>query len=888
MTIDDFMRLPGLSVERGETERQIRAWLGDIQSIDGHHLGYLGEIVSSCKKLWEHPRHHHFTTHGLEHSGRIVARLADWLAANRKDALEPMEAFLLMGAAYLHDVGMQCVCPAFLKAEEIPVSSERTTAPDYALLESIRRKHASLSERMIEDACKAPNQREYPQFPLNAQSFAQEAQLMAVLSRHHGGPVSAVPQNYSNNSPCHQVSPPVRMLLLIHLVRIGDALDGDARRLPSNFLDQHPWDNIPPKDQSHILKHFCTASIERQGMGFFVFHYVFPAGAGDIKTALPEVSEKHLREHLRDAQKLLNQTGIALTAIDRVTEREDAVCPYSPTDAIRAEFRAFTAGQTEAKRSVDPTAYLGWLYANTSHIDIRGLAVGSGKAHRFPIEELYIPLTTAGAARGLKSADDPEGMGPEEAAHPALQKALEARTLAIVGDPGSGKSTFLNRISAALCDAWLARDPQAAAKRLGLAERPLPALIRVAELAAHIERCQKLHQGPPGGPHSPEWLAHFLGSFGVNWNWNLDAAYFQNHFESGTAIVMLDGLDEAPSRTVREQIGALVQKAAGVYARCRFVVTSRPAAYVDNAVLPGFTQARIEPLTDSAVDKFLGKWSEALFHDNPDRAITHHTELLDALRCRPEIRKLARNPVMLTALAVVHWNEKRMPEQRVELYESIMKWLARSRERKAGRLSDDLALERLAELALAMQDAKGQRLKQAPRRWAAEQIAHHWYDLPEDQRVEAAEKFLVEEELDSGIIVGRGQEVLFWHLTFQEYLAACALAVLDSEERNSRLIKEPKKLYASEWRETVLLFAMQLRRRNENIAQKMVATILDGLGPNASLADQARWPTRRAGRPGALRGASRGNSARPGSDEIRAEGRALRRALDPGHGHIRS
>ena len=250
MTIDEFLRLPGLSGERGETARQIRAWLGDIQSLDRDHLGYLEEIIKACDKLWQQPHHRHFTTHGLEHSGRIIARLADWLAANREDALEPMEAFLLLGAAYLHDVGMQCVCPAFLQAEGISASSENTTAPDYALLENLRRKHGSLSERMIRDACKELTKHEYPQFPLNAQSFAHEAQLMAVLSRHHGGPVSEVPERYRTKEDCHEVAPKVRMMLLIHLLRIGDSLDADARRLPRNFLQMHSWETVPSKDQS--------------------------------------------------------------------------------------------------------------------------------------------------------------------------------------------------------------------------------------------------------------------------------------------------------------------------------------------------------------------------------------------------------------------------------------------------------------------------------------------------------------------------------------------------------------------------------------------------------------------------------------------------------------
>jgi hypothetical protein len=43
----------------------------------------------------------------------------------------------------------------------------------------------------------------------------------------------------------------------------------------------------------------------------------------------------------------------------------------------------------------DPAKYLDSLRKETAFIDIRGLQVGTGKAYRFPIEDLYIPLTTA-------------------------------------------------------------------------------------------------------------------------------------------------------------------------------------------------------------------------------------------------------------------------------------------------------------------------------------------------------------------------------------------------------------------------------------------------------------------------------------------------------------
>ncbi|MFL6464929.1 MAG: DUF4062 domain-containing protein [Bryobacteraceae bacterium] len=47
--------------------------------------------------------------------------------------------------------------------------------------------------------------------------------------------------------------------------------------------------------------------------------------------------------------------------------------------------------------SGDPGRYLAYLREQIGWIDIRGLNVGSGKVNRFPIEDLYIPLTTAGS-----------------------------------------------------------------------------------------------------------------------------------------------------------------------------------------------------------------------------------------------------------------------------------------------------------------------------------------------------------------------------------------------------------------------------------------------------------------------------------------------------------
>ncbi len=215
----------------------------------------------------------------------------------------------------------------------------------------------------------------------------------------------------------------------------------------------------------------------------------------------------------------------------------------------------------------------------------------------------------------------------------------------------------------------------------------------------------------------------------------------------------------------------------------------------------------------------------------PRQRSDHCSELLSALKARPDIRRMARNPVMLTALAVVHWNERRLPEQRADLYESIIRWLSRSREQKPGREKAERAVVLLQELALAMQDHPEGMRTEVSKRWAAEAIAGEWTSGKVDKdAIAVAEAFLEAEELDSGIIVGRGENVRFWHRTFQEFLAARAIAARPEAEAAGAAVeiaaRRLPRLYLPEWREVILLLAGILHQRGRATVDYLVKTMI--------------------------------------------------------------
>lgn len=349
----------------------------------------------------------------------------------------------------------------------------------------------------------------------------------------------------------------------------------------------------------------------------------------------------------------------------------------------------------------------------------------------------------------------------------------------IEGDPGSGKTTFLHFLTYTYC-----RD----------SSQPLPLFIEAVDLFEFWSGLSSFEKKPP-------WrtLLNFWVNLSNRQGWGFTEPWLMDAFKNGKVIVLLDGYDTLQSQRDREAICKLLNDFNETWANTKWVLTSRPKVAEGRARPLHFEAVSIAGLELPEIKDFIHAWVK-LAKERLDQAESILTDdyaeqLIRTIEERKsDIRHLASNPVILTAMVIVHWNQKVLPECRTEIYEAIVEWLLSSRQYgKAEEYSQLTKRQCYQLLALKMFESPEGRLTEADIFWAAEIIApilltdaknekYHEHDISPFER---AEEFIRREEARTGLLILKGEhKIAFRHLSFQEYLAACEIAA---------------KMYTDEW-----------------------------------------------------------------------------------------
>jgi len=465
------------------------------------------------------------------------------------------------------------------------------------------------------------------------------------------------------------------------------------------------------------------------------------------------------------------------------------------------------------------------LVSTCQHLPLRGVDVGASDPtsgqQRLDLAQVYVDLDTktqVSLTEKEKKERKRRARLEERETRPlgVLEVTISNRRLVILGDPGSGKSTFVSYLAFCLAAQGLGMEIERQIRLPGWPEKERDA-IPICVTLRDFARCQP--QGARGG--EPCHLWDFIASRLQAQNLAFAAEPLHQALEQGSAIVLLDGLDEIPTKAQRTFVRDAVAAFAGRYPRSRTVITCRTLSYQDAAWrLEGVPAFELAPFDEERIDRFIGAWYVELARLGMVKAEDVNglaRRLREAVR-RPGLWRLAPNPLLLTVMALVHTHKGRLPDARALLYEETMDILLwRWEQIKAGAEGEgprlrqllleagrtDVDLKRvLWQVAFDVHRAGGAREGEGLADIGELQLEKALAALHPDGNRDWAHQVIEAMRLRAGLLLERAPEVYtFPHRTFQEYLAG---AHLSTQAEFARRAAEAVEAGAF-WREVVLL-----------------------------------------------------------------------------------
>lgn len=343
----------------------------------------------------------------------------------------------------------------------------------------------------------------------------------------------------------------------------------------------------------------------------------------------------------------------------------------------------------------------------------------------------------------------------------------------ILGENGSGKSTLANYLTVCFAEAALDTTSrwQNRLRELGWAQESLiPIKVTLGEFATT--------------PTFGETARHLWGYIQEQLGILSEASRPLLHsLRSGKAFVMLDGLDEV-DKSHRQKVALAVVDFVNSYPDNHYVITARPDSITTDVTknMTNFNITKLAPLGQSQIDAFIYAWYSAARTRNWDIRVGAERDLVAATR-RPDLASLAKSPLLLTQMIVLHSSSGRLPEDRVDLFNEVTKLLLKKWESRKY-LDQPLALAlgmpglklsdletAVAEVAFTTYITKG--LKPISKAEVIE-ILQTYFDGDWGK----AQKFCDYIETRAGLLVKAADgSFAFPHPTFHEFLAARYLSL---------------------------------------------------------------------------------------------------------------
>jgi formylglycine-generating enzyme required for sulfatase activity/predicted MPP superfamily phosphohydrolase/energy-coupling factor transporter ATP-binding protein EcfA2 len=467
-----------------------------------------------------------------------------------------------------------------------------------------------------------------------------------------------------------------------------------------------------------------------------------------------------------------------------------------------------------------PIEYKDWVVQFHSLMDTQQLDPNA-TAYHVPLPDVYIPIETTNPFHKpedlelIKEKNSVKEFGFEEIEddkelkEPRLidiERLLERKSCILVrGNAGMGKTTLIKHLAYTITRE---RAPESLCGHL-------PVVVFLKDLWPIYEK-EKL----PTDTTADVTFTKLLEVYLQNRVSTLDMAVVESYLSRNRILFLLDGLDEVPEYFR----GMLVELAAQFrvkYKHNRFLVTSRPYG-IDGTVKKHFGEflQDIEPLDDEKVNDFIYKWFRVVSGQAEGLAKATAAEMIGDIKNNEHVKVFTQNPLLLTAVCILYLDNKRLPDQRAELYRRIVDNLLYRRfhhldQEKSARIDDYLK-----QLAFRMQEGNLKTINVGEAKSELKKIFRQNETSESLPGYNHRINTLFEEiEPRCGLLKRRGEgELEYFHLTFQEFLAARHMLYTETDFK--KFIENPW------WEEALLLYISLVNQEWKDKANQMVNDIL--------------------------------------------------------------
>lgn len=384
-----------------------------------------------------------------------------------------------------------------------------------------------------------------------------------------------------------------------------------------------------------------------------------------------------------------------------------------------------------------------------------------------------------------------------------LQEVLAKENRAVIlGAPGSGKSTLLRWLALLCVRSRLYPEQVNLVSKITADTQIFPVFVSLAAFANALKSQSSLTL--------LNFIQMHLQSLGIQ---DLERLY-ESKFQRGTCWILLDGIDEIAEASVRADVVKAIESFLPLLGDNRCLLTSRLHGYERVAGIPHY---HLQSLNTKQISDFIFSWNFSLEVElnlesyNLYRGRECGESLISQLIENENLSALASNPLLLVALLLMHRQNQRLPQSRVEIYHAMTQtlletwnvWRSEVRYNSGGQILTALQLRRvLAKVAIWSRREKPRgilRRGELQRRFvmALEELQFETDDLEQ-----TAQSYLNAAIEQAGLIEERAPGIFaFWHPTFEEFLAAYEL-VSPPNQAAQKLLPLRGEPY---WREVILL-----------------------------------------------------------------------------------